>query len=179
MSNLNENFTIAEPRLCILAAHPTKGLMYRGQTVWDNGEIAIVAHYEKSTDGLEASKLLLMENDHRQYVAWFDELANFKIACHQLRHCHCGNFDNGDNCPAAGLPAYPGPYFDEDVLRDMCYLDFYNDTDTRLLTQVSSATPYVGSLCADIGNDLFEALTLIDIIRACGGKEAHRPRRQD
>ena len=175
MNSLNIDFTSAEQMFCILAAHPSEGLMYRGQIVWDDGSTAIMAHHDPATDGVEWSKLVLIEEEHRNDVSWIDDLATFRLACHQLKYCHCNNEDARVHCPAEGMSDYSGPYFEAVDLRALNYFSVYAD-GWDAVQHIDSVTIYTRDLAAMLDADTLGALDLMHAIRRCGDKTAHRRR---
>ncbi len=166
-----------QARLCILTAGETKDVFNRGETVWDDGLLAIVAKHEAGTGGGQVRRILLIEPQHREFVAWFDhDLDGFKTAYHQIMGCDCRSLDLNADCLDGGEHTYAGPRFTKDSLNSMCYIDTYYD-DLCLLGATTGSDMYTNALRANLQNDPNLVKTLIESLRLSGDWKTHEQRR--
>ena len=177
-------------KLCILTTGGTDGHMYRGQIVYDDDEIAILAHHGSDIDDVEASKYVIIEKHHRHNAAFYDNMYVFKLACDQNRYRRCQNFpDTKHPCLAEGEGSYIGPTFTSEELCSLCYFELYvddygydydyldaheNEPDGYVPVHCS----YIGVVCHELRENPAQVQLCIDAIQDAGDRYAHRARKR-
>jgi len=151
--------------------------MYRGQVIFSGESAVILAHHEPCTDGIEASKYILVEGEAPKKAFFTEDLGEFKLACHQNYYCLCKSFASDEPpCPGTTGGVYTGPVFTSDELYSLSYVDLSEDIrDGEASLPIHYS--YIGSACEDLRKNPELVNECVSAIQQCGNKFDRRARR--